>query len=58
VIEILRAEGEMSIVLVEQYFDFAVRLADRFVVMNRGEVSYRTEKAALDREKLLASVSI
>jgi urea transport system ATP-binding protein len=58
VIEILRAEGEMCIVLVEQYFDFAVRLADRFVVMNRGAVSYRTDKAALDREKLMESVSI
>jgi urea transport system ATP-binding protein len=58
VIEILRAEGEMCIVLVEQYFDFAVRLADRFVVMNRGAVSYRTDKAGLDRERLLGAVSI
>jgi urea transport system ATP-binding protein len=58
VIEILREEGEMCIVLVEQYFDFAVRLADRFVVMNRGAVSYRTDKAALDRDRLLGAVSI
>lgn len=58
VIALLRDEGEISIVLVEQYFDFALGLADRFVVMTRGEVSYRTEKAALDRDKLLASVSI
>ena len=58
VIEILRAESRMCIVLVEQYFDFAVRLADRFVVMNRGAVSYRTDKSALDRERLLGAVSI
>jgi urea transport system ATP-binding protein len=58
VIEILRAEGDMCIVLVEQYFDFAVRLADRFVVMNRGAVSYRTDKAGFDRERLLGAVSI
>jgi urea transport system ATP-binding protein len=58
VIELLRDEGEISIVLVEQFFDFAVGLADRFVVMTRGEVSYRTEKATLDRDRLLASVSI
>jgi urea transport system ATP-binding protein len=43
---------------VEQYFDFAVRLADRFVVMNRGAVSYRTDKAGFDRETLLGAVSI
>ncbi len=58
VIELLRDEGEISIVLVEQFFDFAVGLADRFVVMTRGEVSYRTDKATLDRDRLLASVSI
>ncbi|ROU00326.1 urea ABC transporter ATP-binding subunit UrtE [Histidinibacterium lentulum] len=58
VIETLRAEGEMAIVLVEQYFDFAVGLADRFTVLTRGEVSFRTDKAALDREKLLSAVSI
>ena len=28
----------MAILLVEQYFDFARELADRFVVMDRGEV--------------------
>jgi len=58
VIETLRDEGEMAIVLVEQYFDFAVGLADRFTVLTRGEVSFRSDKAALDREKLLAAVSI
>jgi energy-coupling factor transporter ATP-binding protein EcfA2 len=31
-------EGEMAIVLVEQYFDFAFDLADRFCVIERGEV--------------------
>jgi urea transport system ATP-binding protein len=34
----LRAKGEISILLVEQYFDFARELADRFIVMERGEV--------------------
>lgn len=37
VIERLAAEGEMGILLVEQYFEFARDLADRFVVMDRGE---------------------
>jgi urea transport system ATP-binding protein len=34
----LRHKGGLSIVLVEQYFEFARDLADRFVVMERGEV--------------------
>ena len=38
VITILRQQGEMAIVLVEQYFDFARELADYYAVMDRGEV--------------------
>ncbi len=38
VIERLREKGEMAIVLVEQYFEFARDLADSFLVMDRGEV--------------------
>ena len=34
----LRDTREMSIILVEQYFDFACELADRFAVMDRGQV--------------------
>ena len=34
----LRHRGDMAIVLVEQYFDFARELADRFVLLERGEV--------------------
>jgi urea transport system ATP-binding protein len=37
-IDYLRSRGEMAIVLVEQYFEFARDLADRFVVMDRGQV--------------------
>jgi urea transport system ATP-binding protein len=33
-----RDQGHMAIVLVEQYFDFAVELADRYAVMDRGRV--------------------
>jgi len=38
VIALLRDRGEMAIVLVEQYFEFARDLADMFVVLDRGEV--------------------
>lgn len=38
VISYLRSKGNMAILLVEQYFDFAHELADHFVVMDRGAV--------------------
>ena len=34
----LRSRGDMAIILVEQYFEFARDLCDRFVVMDRGQV--------------------
>ncbi|WP_372891396.1 urea ABC transporter ATP-binding subunit UrtE [Rhodosalinus sp.] len=58
VIEALRAEGEMAIVLVEQYFDFAWTQADRFVAMSRGKVTLSDAKANVQREELLSHVSI
>ena len=38
VIRMLADRGDMAIVLVEQYYDFAEELADHYVVMERGEV--------------------
>ena len=38
VIRHLRGKGEMAILLVEQYFDFARGLADTYTVMDRGSV--------------------
>jgi urea transport system ATP-binding protein len=38
VIRSLAARGDMAIVVVEQYLDFAREIADHFVVMDRGEV--------------------
>lgn len=38
VIRLLADRGDMAIVLVEQYYDFAEALADHYVVMERGEV--------------------
>lgn len=58
VIAQLRDEGEIAIVLVEQYFDFAFGLADDFVAVNRGEVVMHESKATVSREKLLERVSI
>jgi urea transport system ATP-binding protein len=38
VIRLLRERGDMAILLCEQYFDFAHALADKFIVLSRGEV--------------------
>jgi urea transport system ATP-binding protein len=58
VIAALRAEGQMAIVLVEQYFDFAFGLADSVTVLNRGNVVLSQDRADISREALLAAVSI
>ena len=58
VIAQLRDEGEMAIVLVEQFFDFAVGLADEVVALTRGAVTLRDRKENLSRERLLECVSI
>ncbi|WP_349368637.1 urea ABC transporter ATP-binding subunit UrtE [Salinarimonas sp.] len=57
-IETLRARGDMAIVLVEQYFDFAAALADSIVVMDRGEVVLSGEATALDREAVRRAVMV
>jgi len=44
----LRDRGDMAIILVEQYFDFARQLADRFALMDRGEVIVAGDREALD----------
>lgn len=41
VIRMLADRGDMAIVLVEQYYDFAQELADNYVVMERGAVVAR-----------------
>jgi urea transport system ATP-binding protein len=51
-IRYLRDQGRMAIVLVEQYFDFAAELADRFAVMDRGRVVLAGEAAAIDEAEV------
>lgn len=58
VIEHLRDQAEMAIVLVEQYFDFAYELGDSFYVLRRGETSLSGQKADLSKDALLEAVSV
>jgi urea transport system ATP-binding protein len=44
VIRVLAGRGDMAILLVEQYFEFARDLADTFAVMDRGEIVLAGEK--------------
>ena len=37
-IRLLAARGDMAILLVEQYYDFAKDLADHYIILRRGEV--------------------
>ncbi|WP_439154452.1 urea ABC transporter ATP-binding subunit UrtE [Yoonia sp.] len=57
-ISLLREKGDMAIVLVEQNFDFAFGLADRFVVITRGEVKHRAAKADVTAQALLAELAL
>ncbi len=52
VISILRKRGEMAIVLVEQYFEFARALADSYVVMDRGNVVVSGRTDEMDEAKV------
>jgi urea transport system ATP-binding protein len=51
-IDYLRSQGTMAIVLVEQYFDFAKDLADRWYVMDRGEVTLSGTRATMDENEI------
>ena len=48
VLELLRSQGQMAILLVEQYLDFARALADRLAIMDRGQVVLNGRPDELD----------
>ena len=54
----LRSLGQMAIVLVEQYLDFAQELGDRLVVMDRGAIVYACDKADMDEGALKRAMAI
>ena len=52
VIRALAATGEMAILLVEQYYDFARSLADQYLVMERGEIIARGAGSDMDKDEV------
>lgn len=57
-ISYLRGLGNMAIVLVEQYLDFACELGDHFAVMDRGAVTFTCEREALDEAALARAMAL
>ena len=58
VIGLLRDRGDMAILLVEQYFEFAQALADRVAVMDRGRIVLAGKKAELEEEAVRARLTV
>jgi urea transport system ATP-binding protein len=54
----LRNRGDMAIVLVEQYFDFARELADDYVVLDRGQVVLAGEGKNMNAQEVRAFMSV
>jgi urea transport system ATP-binding protein len=57
-ISYLRSKGDMAILLVEQYFDFAQELADTWHVMDRGEVTLSGTRATMDADEVRRRMAI
>ena len=58
VIRALAATGEMAILLVEQYYDFACSLADQYLVMERGEIIARGRGADMEADGVRALLAV
>jgi len=58
VIESLRKRGDMAVVLVEQYFEFARDLADDYAVMDRGAVVLSGSGGEMDEDLVRGLMSV
>ena len=58
VIALLRQRGDMAILLVEQYFDFAHELAQTIIVMDRGDVVLSGKREELDEYDVRRRLSV
>jgi len=57
-ITFLRQRGDMAILLVEQYLDFAHELADDFAVMDRGEIVMSGTRETFDAEAVRGHMTV
>ncbi len=58
VIEYLKSKGDMAIILVEQFFEFAYALANQVYVFRRGAVAFQGRVESFDKAVLRAEVSV
>lgn len=58
VIRQLAQRGDMAILLVEQFYDFAAELADNYLVMSRGEIIQRGRGENMEAEGVRGLVAI
>ena len=54
----LIATGDIAILLVEQYYDFAKSLANHYVVLSRGEVVARGAGSEMDKDNVRAHLAV
>ncbi|WP_283147508.1 urea ABC transporter ATP-binding subunit UrtE [Silvimonas soli] len=57
-IRALAETGEMAILVVEQYYDFARALADQYLVMERGEIIRRGKGSEMDADGVRELLSV
>ena len=57
-LRLLRSQGEMAILLVEQNADFAYALGDSFIVVEGGRTAPRKLKADYSKEMLIADLAL
>lgn len=58
VIEWLAGRGDMAIILVEQYFEFAKRLATTYTVLDRGEVQIAGTADSMDEAHVRSHLTV
>jgi urea transport system ATP-binding protein len=58
VIRSLSDRGDMAILLVEQYYDFARELADNYVILRRGEIVLSGAGADMERDNVRNFLSV
>ncbi len=57
-ISYLRNLGQIAVVLVEQYLDFAQELGDHFVAMDRGAIVYSCSRDTMDEAALRRALAL
>lgn len=58
VIRQLASRGDMAILLVEQFYDFAAELADQYLVMSRGAIIQQGRGGTMETDGVRAMVTI